>query len=110
MTGYDIFGNTAAENALATSEKAIAHRSKPASVMTDHGSQFYANKADARKWGESEFEKKPADIGIDIRHIQARIKHQQTNGNLERICGKILRKLSEFGSILMQTGNPYTSL
>ena len=32
--------------------------------MTDHGSQFYANEAEARKSGESAYEKKLVELGI----------------------------------------------
>ena len=104
VTGYGVFKNATTENALAVLEKAIAHHSKPASIMTDHGSQFYANEADARKRGESEFEKKLVDL--DIRQILARVKHPYTNGKLERIHGEIQRKLPEFESILMRTSDP----
>ena len=40
--------------------------------MTDHGSQFYANETEARKRGESAYEKKLVEL--DIRHILARVK------------------------------------
>lgn len=69
--------------------------------MTDHGSQFYANKADSRKRVESEFEKRM--VGMGIRHVLARVKHPQTNGKLGRIHGEIQRKLPEFEAILMRT-------
>ena len=71
--------------------------------MTDHGSQFYANEAEARKRWESGFEKRL--IGLGIRQILARIKHPQTNGKMERIHGKIQRKLPEFETIL-RTSEP----
>ena len=66
-------------------DEAIARHGKPASVMTDHGLQFYANEADSRKRGESEFEKRLVEM--DIRQILACVKHPQTNGKLERIHG-----------------------
>ena len=43
VTGYGIFDNVTAENALYVLEQAIKDHGKPASIMTDHGSQFYAN-------------------------------------------------------------------
>ena len=104
VTGYGVFKNTTTENALAVLEMTIVHHGKPVSIMTDHGSQFYANEADARKRGESEFEKKLVEL--DIKQILARVKHPQTNGKLERIHGEIQRKLPEFESILMRTNDP----
>ena len=59
--------------------------------MTDHGSRFYANEAEARERGESAYEKKLVEMGI--RQILARVKHPQTNGKLERFHGEIQRKL-----------------
>ena len=91
MTGYGVFGNATAENTLEVLDEAIARHGKPASVMMDHDSQFYANEAEARKRGESEFEKRLVELGI--RQILARVKHPQTNGKLERIHGEIQRKL-----------------
>ena len=104
VTGYGVFKNATTEHALAVLKKAIAHHGRPASIMTDHGSQFYANEAEARRRGESEFEKKLVEL--DIRQILARVKHPQTNGKLERIHGKIQRKLPKFESILMRTSDP----
>lgn len=51
-------------------------------VITDHGSQFYANKKDKNGRSNSKFltfltENK-------IKHIKARVKHPQTNGKIEK--------------------------
>jgi putative transposase len=51
-------------------------------VITDHGSQFYANKKDKNGVGESQFEVFLQDNGI--KHIKARVKHPQTNGKVEK--------------------------
>ena len=104
VTGYGVFENATTQNALKVLDEAIKHHGKPASIMTDHGSQFYANEAEARKRGESEFEKRLVEL--DIKQILARIKHPQTNGKLERIHGEIQRKLPEFEAILMRTSDP----
>ena len=104
VTGYGVFESATAENALKVLDGAIKRHGKPASIMTDHGSQFYANEAEARKRGESEFEKRLAEL--DIKQILARIRHPQTNGKLERIHGEIQRKLPEFEAILMRTSDP----
>ena len=104
VTGYGIFKNASTENALAVLEKAIKQQGKPASILTDHGSQFYANEVETKRHGEYEFEKKLGELGI--RQILVRVKHPQTNGKLERIHGKIQRKLPEFEAILMRTSDP----
>jgi putative transposase len=104
VTGYGVFEGATTDNALKVLDGAIARHGKPASILTDHGSQFYANEAEARKRGESEFEKRLVEL--DIRHILARVKHPQTNGKLERIHGEIQRKLPEFEAILMRTSEP----
>ena len=51
-------------------------------VITDHGSQYYANKKDKHGSSESKFEAFLKEHGI--RHIKAGIKHPQTNGKLEK--------------------------
>ena len=73
VTGYGVFGNATAENALKVLDEAIRRHGKPASIMTDHGPQFYANEAEARKRGESGFEKRLVELSI--RQIPARAKH-----------------------------------
>ena len=45
-------------------ENAIRNHGKPASIMTDHGSQSYANASEAKKKGVSEFEKRLVSLGI----------------------------------------------
>ena len=94
VTAWGAFPEATTENALAVLDEAIKRHGKPASIMTDHGSQFYANEAEARKRGESEYEKRLVDLGI--KQILARIKHPQTNGKLERLHGEIERKLHRF--------------
>ena len=51
-------------------------------VITDHGSQFYANKRDLQVNAEHSFELFCKEMGIQ--HILARVKHTQTNGKMER--------------------------
>ena len=94
VTAWGAFPEATTENAIAVLEEAIARHGKPASIMTDHGSQFYANETEARKRGESAYEKRLVELGI--RHILARVKHPQTNGKLERFHGEIQRKLHRF--------------
>jgi putative transposase len=51
-------------------------------VITDHGSQFFANKMDRNGDSESAFGQFLAEN--EIKHILARIKHPQTNGKIEK--------------------------
>ena len=94
ITGWGVFDHATTENAIAVLEKAIKEHGKPASVLTDHGSQFYANESESKKKGTSQYELKLAEL--DIRHILARVKHPQTNGKLERFHGELQRKMKFF--------------
>lgn len=51
-------------------------------VITDHGSQFFANKTDKNGDSESAFGQFLAEN--KIKHILARVKHPQTNGKIEK--------------------------
>ena len=51
VTGYGVFEHATTENALAVLEEAIRNHGKPASIMTDRGSQFYASASEAKKKG-----------------------------------------------------------
>ena len=91
---YDVFDHVTTENALAVLEQAIEDHGKPASILTDRSSQFYATESEAKKKGVSGFEKRL--VQLDIHHILARVRHPQTNGKLERLHGEIERYLHEF--------------
>jgi putative transposase len=51
-------------------------------VLTDRGTQFYANKRDKNGNADSRFEDFLEEN--KIKHIKARVKHPQTNGKLEK--------------------------
>ena len=55
IVGFGIFDEATTENALKVLESAIKMHGKPAQILTDHGSQFYANEKEATKRGESDF-------------------------------------------------------
>ena len=94
VTAWGVFSEATTENAIAVLEEAIKCHGKPASIMTDRGSQFYANESELKKHGESAYEKKLVEL--DIKQILARTKHSQTNGKLGRFHGEIQRKLHRF--------------
>ncbi len=90
ITGYGIFEHATTENAISVLHEAIARHGKPAAVMTDHGSQFYANESAVKKKGVSMYEQELVRLGI--RHILSGVGHPQTNGKVERLFGEIKRK------------------
>ncbi len=94
ITGYGVFERATTQNALSVLYRAIKDHGKPASVMTDHGSQFYSNASEYKKKGASEFEQEL--VRLEIRHILASVGHPQTNGKLERFHGELQRKLHLF--------------
>ena len=51
-------------------------------VITDHGTQFYANTRD--RFGEADHSFELFCEEYNIKHILARVKHPQTNGKMER--------------------------
>ena len=59
-----MFEHATTENALAVLDEAIKNHGTPASIMTDHGSQFYAGASEVKKKGASAFEKKLVELGI----------------------------------------------
>ena len=94
---YGIFENATGNNAIAVLREATAKHGRPASVLTDHGSQFYANESEYKRRGAAEFEREL--VKLDIKHILARVNHPQTNGKLERFHGEIQRKQKWFDGI-----------
>jgi putative transposase len=81
ITSYGIFRRSTAENSIALLKEGIANYGKPKSIMTDHGSQFYANK------GENNNRNSQFRIALDalgIKHYVARVSRPQTNGKVER--------------------------
>ncbi len=102
VVGYGVFENATSENAISVLMQAIKDHGKPASILTDRGSQFYANADTVKKKGASEYEKKLVEL--DIKHILARVNHPQTNGKLERLHGELQRKLHEFVDVVGPPG------
>jgi putative transposase len=66
-------------------------------ILTDRGSQFYANEGERREKGISQFEAYLAEQ--EIKHILWRVNHPQTNGQLERFYGVCEQKRHQFRSI-----------
>jgi transposase InsO family protein len=81
ITSYGIFKNANTENTIALLKTGIANFGKPKSVMTDHGSQYYANRPDAIKQN-TQFRITLDALGI--KHYLARVNRPQTTGKVER--------------------------
>jgi len=81
ITSFGLFNNATSENSIALLKSAIAEFGKPKAIMTDHGSQFYANRLDAIEQ-KTEF-RIALDI-LGIKHYVARVNRPQTNGKIER--------------------------
>jgi len=97
ITGYGIFQDATAHNTIRVLEQAITKYGRPHEVLTDRGSQFYANECERREKGISQFEAFLAEQGI--KHILCRVNHPQTNGKLERFYGVYDQKRHQFKSI-----------
>lgn len=81
IISYGIFKKATTENSIALLKSAIADYGKPKCVMTDHGSQYYANKSD--KFNQNTQFRITLDA-LGIKHYLARVNRPQTNGKVER--------------------------
>jgi len=81
ITSHGIFKRASAENSVALLKAGITDYGKPKSIMTDHGSTYYANHPNAIQ------ENTTFRIALDalgIKHYLARVNRPQTNGKVER--------------------------
>ena len=81
VTSFGLFRNGNAENSIALLKAGIASYGKPKCVMTDHGSQYYANHPGASQ-ANTQF-RIVLDV-LGIKHYVARVNRPQTNGKVER--------------------------
>jgi len=83
ITAYGMFDNATTENALRLLKIAIILYGQPREIITDKGTQFYANNKDNDgNRVVSDFEIQLSTLGIKL--ITARRNHPQTNGKIER--------------------------
>ena len=86
-------------------ETAIKNHGKPKAILTDHGTQFYANAGENKKKSTSKFETRLDDL--NIKHILSRVGHPQTNGKVERLFDEIQRKLPVYAlAYIQRTSDP----
>lgn len=89
ILAYGEFEHATSENTIYALKQALEY-GKIKQVITDHGSQFTANKFDSKGNAYSQFEEFCRQN--KIKHILCRIKHPQSNGKIERWFGLYKQK------------------
>jgi len=75
IVGYGLFHEATTDNTLVVLKEAIQRYGCPDEILTDRGTQFYANEGERKEKGVSQFETYLAERGI--RHILCRVNHPQ---------------------------------
>ncbi len=102
-----MFAEATTDNALVVLHEAIAKHGRPASILTDHGSQFYANQSEYKRRGASQFEQEL--VKLEIKHIMVRVNHPQTNGKLERFHGRFRESTNGLAPLMSWSTGTTTS-
>jgi putative transposase len=97
IVGYALFKEPTSEHAVEVLDRAIREHGRPAAILTDRGSQFYAVECDEKLKGLTAFEKYL--IEHEIKQILSRAQHPQTNGKIERFFRTVDEKIQRFKSI-----------
>jgi len=98
VLAYGLFPEATSERSVEVLKGAISKHGKPASILTDRGTQFYANETEEKQEkGATVFERYLVEN--EIRHILARVSHPQTNGKVERFFKTVKDKMHAFGSL-----------
>lgn len=96
----DEWDNANAKNTITTLKKAMGFASNYGAIremLTDRGTQFFANKQNKQGTSRSEFQ-----IFLDkqgIKHIVGRVNHPQTNGKIERWFQTYNKKRGKFKTL-----------
>jgi len=93
ILGYGMFDSPTSENSVSVLKEAIKERGRPASILSDRGSSFYAVEAEARTRGLTVFELYL--MRNHINQILSRVRHPQTNGKLEKLFDTVERGLAK---------------
>ena len=97
IVSYGVFQDPTADNTIHVLKQAIDKHGCPRELLTDRGSQFYANEGERKEKGISQFEAYLAEHGI--KHLLCRVNHPQTNGKLERFYDVYEQKQHQFKSV-----------
>jgi len=97
IVGYGLFPEATSQHSVEVLKETVKKHGKPASILTDRGTQFYAVEADEKLKGLTVFEKYL--IENEIRQVLGRVSHPQTNGKVERFFKTVKDKLPHFGNV-----------
>ncbi len=97
IPGHGVYPTLTSPYSVEVLDRAIKRYGKPRSVLSDHGSTFYAVESVAREKGLTEFEKYL--LKNKITFITGRVDHPQTNGKLEKFFDIFEKKVKFFSSI-----------
>jgi len=97
ITGYGVYPTLTSNYSVETLNLAIDRYGRPKSVISDHGSTFYAVESVAREKGLTVFEKYL--LKNKIRFITGRVDHPQTNGKIEKFFDTFEKKIRFFSTI-----------
>jgi putative transposase len=97
IVGHGVYPTLTSRYSVEVLERAIRRFGKPRSILSDHGSTFYAVESQAREKGLTEFEKYL--LKSKIRFIMGRVNHPQTNGKIEKFFDIFEKKVRFFSSI-----------
>ena len=96
ITAFGVHETLTSEYSVAALESAIKEHGKPASILSDHGTTFYAIESERREKGMTQFEK--CLLKHKIRLIVGRVRHPQTNGKIEKFFDIFENKIKWFSS------------
>jgi putative transposase len=97
IAGYGVYPTLASPYSVEVFDRAIKRYGKPKSILSDHGSTFYAVESVAREKGLTEFERYL--LKNKIKFITGRVDHPQTNGKIEKFFDIFEKKVKFFSSI-----------
>ena len=97
ITGHGVYPTLTSPYSVEVLDRAIKEHGRPKSIISDHGSTFYAVEAREREKGLTEFERYL--LRNHIRQILGRVNHPQTNGKIEKWFDVLEKKLKFFSSI-----------
>ena len=97
IVGHGVYPTLTSSYSVEVLDRAIRRFGRPRSILSDHGSTFYAVESQARDKGLTEFEKYL--LKNKIRFIMGRVDHPQTNGKIEKFFDIFEKKVRFFNSI-----------
>ena len=75
IVDYSVFQEATSEHTIHVLKQAITKHGRPREILTDRGSQFYANESERHEKGISQFETYLTEQGI--KHLLCRVSHPQ---------------------------------